>query len=365
MASPFLKDFDGLLEEILRRYQNLDPAPDITQGSIVYIKAACLASMLWGLYKYQDYLADQIFLDTADTDSLNHWALGIFGIARLTDETDHDYALRVIEYLQMPPAGGTAKDYKDWSLTGTPQGTPATPFDYAESLTPSALNTSTNIITTTQDWQDHARVQWTTTGTMPSGLVASTDYWTLRYDSSSIQMANTADSTVALVLGTQGSGIHTITPQDATTLYSVVNAYVMTPPTVPAGTVDITIVPNDLTIINTPAGETLRRAVLANVESLRPVTASGTTVSMVQLLPITIQISMSPTTVDLEQVESDIRSFLSAMAPGDTLYLSRLTAMCVNNGATVVNVQLPTTDQVPYAGYMFDSVNSLVILSHL
>jgi len=365
MASPFLKDFDGLLEEILRRYQNLDPAPDITQGSIVYIKAACLASMLWGLYKYQDYLADQIFLDTADTDSLNHWALGIFGIARLTDETDHDYAQRVMEYLQMPPAGGTAKDYRDWSLTGTPQGTPAVPFAVAETLTPSALNISTNIITTTQDWMDNARVQWTTTGTMPSGLTASTDYWTLRYDSSSIQMATPADSTVALALGTQGSGVHTITPMDATTMYSVVNAYVATPPAVPAGTVDITIVPNDMSIINMPAGETLRRAVVTNVESLRPVTASGTTVSMVQLSTIVIQIGMSPATVDLEQVEADIRSFMAGMAPGDTLYLSRLTAICVNNGATVIDVQLPTTDQVPYAGYMWDSVGSFVILSHI
>jgi uncharacterized phage protein gp47/JayE len=112
--SVFLKSFDDLLENILTDYQNLDPAPDITQGSITYIKGACLASMLWGLYKYQDYLANQIFPDVCDTNNLNHHG-AVLGIARSADDTDETYRTKILNYLRQPPAGGNKLDYETWA----------------------------------------------------------------------------------------------------------------------------------------------------------------------------------------------------------------------------------------------------------
>ena len=115
MSNPFLKDFDDLLQAILTDYGNLDPAPDITNGSVVYIKAACLASMLWGLYRYQDYLSKQIFPDTADTDNLNHHGY-VYDISRLSGESDSDYLARILAFIQQPPAGGNRQDYLTWAL---------------------------------------------------------------------------------------------------------------------------------------------------------------------------------------------------------------------------------------------------------
>jgi uncharacterized phage protein gp47/JayE len=114
-TNDFLKDFDTLLENILTDDSNLDSAPDTTAGSITYIKAACLASMLWGLYRYQDYLAKQIFVDSADTDNLNHHG-SVYGITRTAGESDSDYVARILAYLRQPPAGGTKLDYETWSL---------------------------------------------------------------------------------------------------------------------------------------------------------------------------------------------------------------------------------------------------------
>jgi hypothetical protein len=118
MSNPFLRDFDDLLQTILTDYGNLDPSPDTTAGSIVYIKAACLASMLWGLYRYQDYLSKQIFPDTADSDNLNHHGY-VYGIGRKSGESDSDYLARILAFIQQPPAGGNRKDFETWT-TSTP-----------------------------------------------------------------------------------------------------------------------------------------------------------------------------------------------------------------------------------------------------
>lgn len=115
MAYPYDKDFDTILKEILTDYSNLDEAPDTAQGSMPFIMGSVLASMIWGLYRYQDYIAKQVFVDTADTEHLNQWG-SIYGISRLTDESDSDYLTRILEFIRFPPAGGNALDFKNWVL---------------------------------------------------------------------------------------------------------------------------------------------------------------------------------------------------------------------------------------------------------
>lgn len=135
--SAYDKDFDTLLAEILADYGNLDSAPDISQGSIVFIKGACLASALWSLYKYNDWLSKQQFPDQADSNNRDHWGT-IYGIPRLTGETDDDYGKRIISLLQQPSAGGTAKDYADWAKAAAPS--PGIPANIAETFLPAAVD---------------------------------------------------------------------------------------------------------------------------------------------------------------------------------------------------------------------------------
>ncbi len=63
--STFQKSFDELLDQILTDWRNQFPGADTSQGSLIFIKSACLASALWGLYKYQAWIARQIFADIA------------------------------------------------------------------------------------------------------------------------------------------------------------------------------------------------------------------------------------------------------------------------------------------------------------
>lgn len=82
-------------------------------------------------------------------------------------------------------------------------------------FTPSNINTGTNVITlavapSTQPFDLNDPVYFTTTGTLPSGLSATTQYYVISPTSTTIQVSLTPSGS-AVVLGTQGTGTHTIT----------------------------------------------------------------------------------------------------------------------------------------------------------
>jgi len=111
----FQRDFDTIFNAMMTDWQNQYPEADISQGSLIYVKNACLASALWGLYKYQEWIAKQIFPDTANLENLEHHAY-IRGITRRQGETDAELLARLLQYIRQPPAGGTADDYEKWAL---------------------------------------------------------------------------------------------------------------------------------------------------------------------------------------------------------------------------------------------------------
>lgn len=112
----FLKDFDELLNNVLTDYRNQFPEADVSQGSLIFIKSACLASALWGLYHYQDWISKQIFPDTADTEALEHHAW-VRGVSRTYGEADAALLARLLDYIRRPPAGGNRYDYVKWALS--------------------------------------------------------------------------------------------------------------------------------------------------------------------------------------------------------------------------------------------------------
>lgn len=118
----FEKDFDELLNELLTDYRNQFPEADTSQGSLLFIRSACLASAAWGLYKYQEYILQQVFPDTADTATLEHHAW-VRGLTRKEGEQDSDLLARLLEYIRRPPAGGNKYDYVKWALSVTGVGT--------------------------------------------------------------------------------------------------------------------------------------------------------------------------------------------------------------------------------------------------
>ena len=114
-SSPFLEDFDTLLNGILTDYQNQFPDADVSKGTLIFIKSACLASARWGLSKKIDWAAKQIFPDTADTNNMYHHAW-VHGLSQNPGESDSAYLARLLNDIQQPPAGGNTNDFEQWAL---------------------------------------------------------------------------------------------------------------------------------------------------------------------------------------------------------------------------------------------------------
>lgn len=110
----FQREFDELFNAILTDWRNQFPEADTSQGSLIFLRSACLASALWGLYHHQEWIARQIFPDTADTEMLEHHAWRK-GLTRLPGETDEQLLSRLLAVLRNPPAGGNRFDYEMWA----------------------------------------------------------------------------------------------------------------------------------------------------------------------------------------------------------------------------------------------------------
>ncbi len=124
MISPFNQEFDLLLNGLLTDYGNqayIDGTGaartfDISQGTLTFIKSACLASALWGLHQAVAWTGDQIFPDTANSENLLRHAW-LKGITPTVGESDADLLARLLGELRRPPAGGNKNDFIQWALS--------------------------------------------------------------------------------------------------------------------------------------------------------------------------------------------------------------------------------------------------------
>ena len=114
LPNPFQMAFDDILNNILTDFQNTFPNVDVSKGTLAFMKAAGYSSSLWGLYKFQSWIANQIFPDTADESWLDHHGW-VFGLTPNAGETASQFLARLLDNIQEPPAGGNKNDYETWA----------------------------------------------------------------------------------------------------------------------------------------------------------------------------------------------------------------------------------------------------------
>lgn len=86
----------------------------------------------------------------------------------------------------------------------------------ASTFTTSDVNTSTEVITVNRDIPTTTHIKFSSTGAVPTGLVAGTSYYAIRNDATSIKVASSvanAQAGTAINLTAVGSGTHTITTE--------------------------------------------------------------------------------------------------------------------------------------------------------
>ena len=317
----FQKDFDELLNSILTDYKNQFPEADTSQGSLIFIKSACLASALWGLYKYQEWISKQIFPDTADTEALEHHAW-VRGLERTYSETDAAYLARLLDYIRRPPAGGNKYDYVKWAME-IDNVAAAYCFPLAQ-----GLGTVDVVIIASE----------TNTGSeVPSS------YNTLTGVNTSVAASKLIDSAATF----QTSGVKKGDLSENTG----------TGETAKVVSVDSEIQLTLDTDIFAATGQSyelksLTIQVKDYIDDVRPVTASVVQVLGPTILSQAVTMSVTGSDANKAQIAADIEAYLKSLEPGETLYRSQLIAIAIQDGAADVTITVPAADVVPTAYQM-------------
>lgn len=309
----FQKDFETLFASILTDWRNQYPDADLSKGSLIYMKSACLASALWGLYKYQDWIAKQIFPDTADAAALEHHAW-VRGLSRTSGETDAELLTRLLEYIRRPPAGGNQYDYEKWVLEidnvsaayciplGQGLGTVDVVILADEDVTGFELPSSHAITGTstsvTADKLVDSAANFNDTLPVRIGDVVCND------DLGTEAVVTAVDSATQLTLD---ADIFTASGQDYTIKSLTVQAK-------------------------------------EYIDSVRPVTASAVRVLPPTITTQAVTLTVTGTGADKTAISDEITAILNALAPGETLYVARIIAAAIQNGASNAVVSVPAAD---------------------
>ncbi len=385
MANEFLKSFDELLDAILTDYRNQFPGVDMSQGSLVFIKSACLASSLWGLYHYQEWISRQIFPDSANTESLEHHAW-VRGLSRTYGETDAALLARLLDYIRRPPAGGNKYDYVKWSLEidnvaaaycfpiAHGLGTVDVVIVANEETTGSEIPSTsarTGIITTVSagklidtaaDFMAAERP--VSAGDVVRNTVQGKETTVLSVDSAT--QLTLADDIFAFVGENYHVHFHCGTNTTATTgkLIDMAAAFNDATYTVAPGDpvenrtdgTETTVVSVDsstqLTLaddIFAAAGKAYTvRSLVARVkeyiDDVRPVTASRVYVMGPAIIETDVTMVLSGADANAEQAAADVEIYMKGLIPGQTFYRAQLTAIGIQNGANNVTITAPAED---------------------
>ncbi|PKN05563.1 MAG: hypothetical protein CVU74_01150 [Deltaproteobacteria bacterium HGW-Deltaproteobacteria-9] len=380
----FQKDFDTLFAAILTDWQNQFPEADLSQGSLIYMKSACLASALWGLYKYQDWIAKQMFPDTAETAYLEHHGW-VRGISRNVGETDADYLARILEYIRRPPAGGNQYDYIKWAkeidgvaqawcvplgqglgtvdviiladvdTTGSEIPSSSARIGVTTSVTVGKLKDSAGTFTTAHAVaagdivENPLRGTQTTVSTVDSAIQLTLVADIFKYAgepyiihshtgvNTSISAGKLVDSAGAFTDSTYtvkpGDIVENITDNTETTIDTVDAAGQATL------TDDIFLATGKSYVI-----KGLVAQVKSYIDPLRPVTASKVTIFAPTPVTQAVTMTATGTGIDLAAIADNIEAYMNTMIPGQTLYKAKLVQIAMDAGAANATVSTPASD---------------------
>lgn len=312
----FLKDFDELFNNILTDYKNQLPGADISQGSLIFVKSACMASALWGLYKYQEFISKQIFPDTADTENLDHHGT-VIGVLRTYNESDASYLSRILDQLRNPRAGGNKNNYEQWALS-IDNVAAAYCYPRAQGL-----------------------------GTVDVVMLANADNTGSEIPSSFATISGTNDAVTAGKLMDVGKDFSSVKKGDVVT-----NTTTGAETTASAEGINgelslaediFTATPQDYSI------QSLTQRVWDYISVMQPCNMHPGNLRILPPTIVTQAVTMvvSGSDADMEQISSDIEAYMNGLIPDQTLYLAKLISIAVAGGAETVSITVPSADVVP------------------
>jgi len=358
----FQKDFDTIFNSMMTDWQNQFPEADISQGSLIYVKNACLASALWGLYKYQEWISKQIFPDTSNLENLEHHAY-IRGLTRTTGETDSQLLGRLLAVIRQPPAGGTANDYEQWALEvdnvtaayfyAEPEGlgTVGLAFIMANKTTYPDYAINGDFISDTiwlkgTGWSiGSGKASCDGSQVANSDLDESITHFVVgRTYNVTFTISNYSAGTITPILGVGGTS-GTARSANGTFSEDIVaagtNRIILRANSTFVGDIDDMKVEDEVSLVVPGTAELA--IVQAYIDSKRTVTAE-VFVTPPDANQQDVTMTVSGTGVDTTQITTEITAYLNSLEPGETLFKAQLFSIAINLGADNASIAVPASD---------------------
>lgn len=314
-----VKSFDEHLAAYLRDYEAQDPTIDTSEGSMVFIKSAAHAAALWGISKHQEWIAKQIFPHLADPEYLEKHG-GIIELPRKPGEAISDYLDRYLSHIRNPESGGRDADYINW----------------AEEVD--------NVI---EAWC-YAIARGA--GTVDVVIKANAETTGSEVASSHINVAGVTDSIVAGKLADSTATFQSDVVKKGDLVKNNSSGAETRVLLSADSEEELALVDDIFPILGQAYSVTsLVTEVQEHIEPLRPNTAKDFLVFPATTLSQAVTMTGTGANFDVAQTILDVTAYMNSLPPGQTLYLTQLTAIAIQNGAATSNVTVPSGDVAPGA----------------
>lgn len=393
-----IPSFEEILNQLLTDFRNQAPEEDVSEGTLNFVRFACVGSAIWGIYKQSERSRNQIWPDTADREELEHHAF-LDGIVRQAGENDASLLSRLLEIRRAPGRGGNRYDYLIWlkeksvdagyihnptaamlSASGVGSFSASQCIDRSESSKAFDTDSATPGAYLKIDCGVGNHRQYVNCELFMSDAGGSA-LWTIEYsdDDSSYTSVNTGGSAESagwnkiawtadgshrywrLVLeNTPGAGPDVMEVRFGVGAERVDMAYCI-PLAQGVGTVDCYISSN-LALSN--PSDTLVEVVREHVLDQAPADLPAGNVRI--LRPNFTMQSINVTAYgdcDRESAKNDIVAWVNSLGLGETLYRTKIAAICIDNAADGANVTTPGIDLAPDQTTVIRTTAELVTVS--
>lgn len=301
-----------ILAGILRDIANLQPDAAVTADSDFGVRAAGTAAAVEGLHQHLQWIARQMFPDTADTDTLEIQA-GLRGLTRKRATTGAGAARLYGTPGAAVPLGTEAKTVSGQALATSEVGTIGLDGTALVPVLASLAGVSGNV----------AEGAALTLISAPSGVLSQAEVATALVGGTDAETdAGLLARLLDVLQSPPAGGNKADWRRWAMAVDGVTAAYVF-PLRRGIGTVDVCITSGG----GLPSAETLG-AVRLHLDEERPTAVRNFAVFGPELLPVAVQAQVRLSGLTLTQaqplIEAALNAYFATLEPGDPVYLSRL-----------------------------------------
>lgn len=309
---------DEILEGMLADWRNRRPGDDTSNDTEIFIRLATFAGGIWGLEHGLEYVEDQIFPDTADEANLVRHAAK-YEITRKAAQAATDGDIRLTGVNGTIVAAGLVLAHEDGTTYTTTSGGTIASGNLEVTATCDQAGTVGN-----KGELVELTVQSPPAGVDAAALILSD--FTDGTDQESV--AALLERVLVRTRAGNAGGTASDYEQWALTVTGCAFAYAL-PLRRGAGTVDLAVFQADSDGNRIPASSTIRIAVKAYVETVRPVTADCLVPAVTPVdVDVDVEILLLDDGLEVADVEADVTAAIEAaiyaVDPGGTLYLAQL-----------------------------------------